>query len=159
MTLPSESLPCDQFTHIPEDLEEIYNQETFQEVENLHTDTPSEARSLLLSQTELDFEESNPFPESHVISISRDTWFLLKFKELGWLRARNRLRLVVKTCSLFAHGRHKLFNASWRQCYLCRSNPSYLLTESDRIINWVASKQTEEIISPKKLAEKYHNIQ
>jgi hypothetical protein len=51
MTIPSESLPCDQFTHVPEDLEEIYNQETFQEVENLHTDTPSKARSLLLSHT------------------------------------------------------------------------------------------------------------
>jgi hypothetical protein len=159
MTLPSESLPCDQFTHVPEDLEEIYNQETFQEVENLHTDTPSEARSLLLSQTESDFEESNPFPESHVISVSRETWFLSKFKELGWLKARNRLRLVVKACSLFAHGRHKLLNASWSRCYLCRGNPSYLLTESDRIIDWLASKQTEEIIPPKKLAEKYHNIQ
>jgi hypothetical protein len=70
-------------------------------------------------------------------------------KELGWLR-------LHVHCLPTAH---KLLNASWSRCYLCRGNPSYLLTESDRIIDWLASKQTEEIISTKKLAEKYHNIQ
>ena len=160
MTLPSEELPCNQFTSIPEDLVEIYDQETFQEVKSFHADSPDEARLFLTSPPELDPDPLNPILESHVAAcnLAPNTWFVFTFKfmELGWERARNRLRLVLKACHIFAHGRHELISVSGIRCYKCRGNPTFLMTEVDRLINQVASRQTELVFTKKKLEEKYH---
>ena len=160
MTLPSEDLPCNQFIHIPEDLEEIYDQETFQEVKSFHASSPDEARSFLMSPPEMDPDPPNPTIESYTgtSKLAPNTWFVFTFRfmELGWEIARNRIRLVLKACHIFAHGRHKLASASWLRCYKCRGDPTFLMTEVDRLINQVASRQTELIITKKKLEEKYH---
>jgi competence transcription factor ComK len=161
MTLPSNELPCDQFIQIPEDLADVYNQEVFQEVDSLHTNYVNEARQLISTQSEYDLEVNNPALESFTVSLSPETWFMFKFKfkELGWQRAFNKLRLVLKACNIFKHGRHKLINASWSRCYLCRGDQSFLLIETDRVINWAASRQTEVYIPKKRLDSKFHLIE
>ena len=158
MALPNKDLPSDQFISIPENLEELYNQETFQEVAALQATTPDEARVVLLATPDPE-TESPPVPcESLTVNMTKATWFLVKFKfkELGWQRARNRLRLVLKACAIFKHGRHELANASWSQCYLCRNDTSYLLAETDRVIDWAASRQTQAIFTKQKLEERFH---
>ena len=128
--------------------------------ESFHTDSPNEARSFLISPSVLDPNPPSPTIETYAAmsNFARDTWyvFTFKFMELGWERARNQMRLVLKACHIFAHGRHKLASASWLRCYKCRGDPSFLMTEVDRLINQVASRQTEFIIKKKKLEEKYH---
>ena len=90
-----------------------------------------------------------------------DTWFTFtfKFRELGWHRARKRLRLVVKACAIFRHRLHRLQQASWRDCYLCRGHHSYLESATDYAINRNASRLTELYVPRTKLAERFrlHN--
>ena len=123
VTLPSKNLPCNQLTHIPEDFAEIYDEETFKEVKSFHTDSPNEARTFLVTPPDLDPDPPDPTirmyaPTSNFV---RDTWYMFKFKfkELGWERARNQMRLVLKACHIFAHGWHKLASALWMQCFKC----------------------------------------
>ena len=84
--------------------------------------------------------------------------FTFKFMELGWERARNRMRLVFKACHIFAHSRHKLASASCIRCYKCRGDPTFLMTEVERLINQVASRQTEIVITKKKLEKKWTSL-
>ena len=123
VTLSSKNLPCNLLLHIPEDFTEIYNEETFQEVKSFHTDPSNEARTFLITHLDLDPDPPDPTirmyaPTSNFV---RDTWYMFKFKfkELGWERARNQMRLVLKACHIFAHGWHKLASALWMRCYKC----------------------------------------
>ena len=123
VTLPSKNLPCNQLTHIPEDFAEIYDEETFKEVKSFHTDSPNEARTFLVTPPDLDPDPPDPTirmyaPTSNFV---RDTWYMFKFKfkELGWERARNQMRLVLKACHILTHGWHKLASALWMQCFKC----------------------------------------
>jgi hypothetical protein len=158
MALPNKDLPSDQFISIPENLEELYNQETFQEVATLQVTTPDEARIVLMATSQQETENTTVGCGSFASSMTKGTWFMwtFKFKELGWHRARNRLKLVLKACAIFKHGRHTLINASWSQCYLCRGDESYLMAETDRMIDRAASRQTQDVFPKQKLEERFH---
>ena len=159
MKLPSADLPSNQSTTMTEELADLYNAEVFQEVQSANTSALQESRALLALSVLVDpREDLLPSFLSHLSRSPNGTWFFFKFKfwELGWERARNRLRLVLKACAIFKHGRHLRINASWSLCYLCRSDEAYLWKEVDRKIDWAASRQTEAVITKEKLAAKYH---
>ena len=159
MRLPTDDLPSNQTTTLTDELADPYNAEVFQEVKSANIATLPESRALLTLTDLTDYDDDlrSSFL-SHLSRSPNGTWFFFKFKfwELGWERARNRLRLVLKACAIFKHGRHLRLNASWPQCYLCRSDTAYLGKDVDRTIDWAASRQTEVMVTKEKLATKYH---
>ena len=117
-----------------------------------------EERDVLVAMTGQD-SDSLPPENPHLTVVTSqlhpDTWFTFtfKFKELGWKRARKRLKLVIKACTIFHHRLHKQQQASWRSCYLCRDHPSFLELTTDQAIDTNKSHLTELYIPRKKLAE------
>ena len=160
MSLPDCDLPCDQFTHIPEDLSDLYNQETFQEVDNLNPATVNEERDILVASLHQTPIKDDLSVYLHDATVAKSNWFLTNFKfhEQGWLGAKNKLRLVLKACAISKHSSHITANASWIDCHLCRRDPSMLQSTTDEAINWAASSQTETIIPQKVLNAKFHKI-
>ena len=67
-----------------------------------------EERDVLVAMTGQD-SDSLPPENPHLTVVTSqlhpDTWFTFtfKFKELGWKRARKRLKLVIKACTIFRH--------------------------------------------------------
>ena len=160
MRLPTLDLPSVQFVTIPPDLEEPYNQEIFQEVVVSTVSVGQEERDVLVAMTGQDLgslPSENPSLTVATSQLHPDTWFTFtfKFKELGWGRARKRLKLVLKACTIFHHRLHKQQQASWRNCYLCRDHISFLELATDQAIDTNASHLTELYIPRKKLAERF----
>jgi hypothetical protein len=123
MGLPSSDLPSNQVTMAPDALEEAYNQELFQEVENFHSCTTPEDRTILLSlddDPDMDIIDVQPVPTLESNLFAKEIWFWVKFKfkELGWERAVNLLRLVLKACTIFKHARHGSPDSMCGRCYL-----------------------------------------
>ena len=157
MTLPTANLPDDQFATITEDIEEAYNQETFQEVENLHVSDEIEARYQLSEPNSMVPPTLNTQCDSYAIQPIQTTWFTSSFRFLGqgWSKAKSLLQSVVKACAIFQHGKHQATNACWRNCHICRDDPSMLQKATDRIIDIAASKETE-LNTPFKMSTRFH---
>jgi hypothetical protein len=164
MGLPSSDLPSNQVTMAPDALEEAYNQELFQEVENFHSCTTPEDRTILLTlddDPDMDIIDVQPVPTLESNLFAKEIWFWVKFKfkELGWERAVNLLRLVLKACTIFKHARHGSPDSMCGKCYLCQRSTSYLLIEVNHLIDWMASRHLESACPQKRLAERFHKVQ
>jgi hypothetical protein len=108
-----------------------------------------------------DITDVQPVPTYESMLYAKEIWFWVKFKfkEPGWERAVNYLRLVLKACTIIKHARHGSPDSTCGKCYLCQRSTSYLLVEVNHITDWMASRHLVSTFPQKRLADKFHKIQ
>ena len=160
MRSPTAELPDVQFVTLPPELEEPYNQEIFQEVVVGVVDVGQEERDVQVAVADQSVPVTGPESPQLVALPSQlhpCTWFAstFQFKQLGWIRARRKLVLVLQACAIFRHHLHTLYQNNMAECHLCSKDNSVLEREADQAIDVHASLLTERIIPKNKLAEKF----
>ena len=156
MTKSNDCLPKDQFDTLPVESLEPYNKEIFQEVECHQLAESIDQRVMLTAMNKSGKQagrgvKRTPHKQTH-------SWLFstFKFLEVGWVRAWNRLTLVVKACAIFKHGLHRKEKYESAHCPICTGDPLVLYKIVSNCIYVAASDQTEKALSTKKMNETYH---
>jgi hypothetical protein len=158
MRLPTEDLPKSQFGFLlrPED-EQAIAQEQFPdtvvhladlESRELLLRTPSGGQSVVTSNSF--FTDSPCRPRKKWLQATFD------FIHLGWSRAYNRLKLVVKALILILHRRHDPSSAPVGTCSACRGNLGDEITQrADAAVFRTASSEVAKALGPRVMEKQF----
>jgi hypothetical protein len=158
MRLPTEDLPKSQFGFLlrPED-EQAIAQEQFPDTVVHLADL--ESRELLLRTPSADQSvvNSNSFFTDNPCR-PRKKWLQATFDfiDLGWSRAYNRLKLVVKALILILHRRHDPSAAPEGKCSACRGNLSDEITQrADAAVFQAASNEVAKALGARAMEKQF----
>jgi len=172
MSLPTADLPGNQDSTLTKDVEDVYNQETFQEIVIHQMQEEAEKRAILDTNLDVflpgtqcysgeipqDSRPQVPHPQGKKGTKKSAwlTWFQewAQFGQLGWIRTRARVRAVLTAGQKFKHRLHQVPDQS--QCPDCNHPPETPDIKLDYIIAKAASEELNGVLPSKKLQERLH---